>query len=108
MPAQGTEEHPLWEPIVASLREVYDPEIPVNIYDIGLIYTINIDDNNKVDAQMTLTSPACPAAGILPEETEEAIRSVEGVSEVNLELVWDPPWDFDKMSEDAKLSLGLA
>ena len=97
----------LREPIVAQLRKVYDPEIPVNIYDLGLIYRISIAGNGDVDIDMTLTAPACPVAGMMPVMVEDAVKKVEGVGAVNVELVWDPPWDQGKMSEEARLELGI-
>ena len=97
----------LREPIIAQLRKVYDPEIPVNIYDLGLIYRIAIADNGDVDVDMTLTAPACPVAGMMPVMVEEAVKKVEGVGAVKVELVWDPPWDQSKMTEEARLELGL-
>ena len=93
--------------VIAALREVYDPEIPVNVYDLGLIYRIEIDSENKTSIDMTLTSPNCPVAGSLPQEVENAARSAEGIGDVAVELVWDPPWDMDRIDEAAKLELGL-
>lgn len=93
--------------IIVALKEVYDPEIPVNIYDLGLIYTINIDDEANVHLQMTLTSPGCPVAQTFPGTVETAVCSVEDVNSCNVELVWDPPWTQDVMTEAAKLQLGL-
>jgi FeS assembly SUF system protein len=93
--------------IVESLRTIYDPEIPVNVYDLGLIYQINIDEANKVDVKMTLTAPNCPAAGILPGQVEGAVKSTEGVSEANVEIVWEPQWGRDMMSMGAALELGM-
>ena len=93
--------------IIEALKTVYDPEIPVNIYELGLIYKIEVDEKNKVNIDMTLTSPNCPVAESLPNEVKENIKKVEGVSDVNLNLVWEPPWDKDKMSEAAKLELNL-
>ena len=93
--------------VIAALREVYDPEIPVNVYDLGLIYRIEIDSDNKTSIDMTLTSPNCPVAGSLPQEVENAARSAEGIGDVAVELVWDPPWDMDRIDEAAKLELGL-
>jgi FeS assembly SUF system protein len=95
------------EGIVAMLKTVYDPEIPVDIYELGLVYEINIDDAANVQIVMTLTSPACPVAGSLPGEVEQKVRSVEGVKDVTIDLVWDPPWSPDKMSEAARLELNL-
>ena len=93
--------------IIEAVKKIYDPEIPVNIYELGLIYKIDVDEKNKVDVDMTLTSPNCPVAESLPNEVKENIKKVEGVSDVNLNLVWEPPWDKDKMSEAAKLELNL-
>ena len=93
--------------VIEAVKKIYDPEIPVNIYELGLIYKIDIDEKNKVNIDMTLTSPNCPVAESLPNEVKENIKKVEGVSDVNLNLVWEPPWDKDKMSEAAKLELNL-
>jgi len=95
------------EDVVAVLKTVYDPEIPVDIYELGLIYEVLVDEDHAVDIKMTLTSPACPVAGTLPGEVEMRARSVDGVSQVRVELVWDPPWDKDMMSEAAQLKLGF-
>lgn len=97
----------LREPIVAALRNVHDPEIPVNIYDLGLIYTIGIAPNGDVDIDMTLTAPACPVAGMMPIMVRDAVARVDGVGEVRVELVWDPPWGQENMSDEARLQLGL-
>jgi FeS assembly SUF system protein len=97
----------LREPIIAELRKVHDPEIPVNIYDLGLIYRIDISDQGDVHVDMTLTAPACPVAGMMPGMVEDAVRKVEGVGEIKVELVWDPPWSPEKMSEEARLELGM-
>ena len=93
--------------VVAQIRTCYDPEIPVNIYDLGLIYEINLDENGKADIQMTLTSPMCPVAGTLPEEVRQKALLAEGVTEANIDLVWDPPWNPELMSDEAKLELGM-
>lgn len=93
--------------IIAALRTVYDPEIPVNIYDLGLIYDIIIDDEINVDIKMTLTTPGCPVAQTFPGTVQQHVRDVEGVNDATVELVWDPPWDQDKMTEEARLQLGL-
>ena len=93
--------------VIEKIKEIYDPEIPVNIYELGLIYKIEVDEKNKVNIDMTLTSPNCPVAESLPNEVKENIMKVEGVSDVNLNLVWEPPWEKDKMSEAAKLELNL-
>jgi FeS assembly SUF system protein len=97
----------LREPIIAALRQVHDPEIPVNIYDLGLIYTIDIADTGDVAIDMTLTAPACPVAGMMPVMVKDAVQKVEGVGEVAVELVWDPPWSQANMSEEALLTLGM-
>lgn len=93
--------------IVEALQQVYDPEIPVNIYELGLIYDVDLRDSGDVYIKMTLTSPACPVAGSLPGDVENRVRSVAGVGEVEVELVWDPAWNPDMMSEAAKLELGF-
>ena len=93
--------------VIEEIKKIYDPEIPVNIYELGLIYKIEVDEKNKVDLDMTLTSPNCPVAESLPNQVKESIMKVEGVSDVNLNLVWEPPWTKDKMSEAAKLELNL-
>jgi len=93
--------------VVAAVKTVFDPEIPVNVYDLGLIYDINVDDQGEVEITMTLTAPACPVAGTLPKQVETAVKAVGGVKQVSVELVWDPPWNRDRMSDEARLSLGL-
>lgn len=93
--------------IIEALKTIYDPEIPVDIYELGLIYEVNIDDLNHVEVIMTLTSPSCPVAGSMPAEVEQKVKEVDGVSDVTLELVFDPPWSQDMMSEEAQLELGL-
>ena len=93
--------------VIEKIKEIYDPEIPVNIYELGLIYKVEVDEKNKINIDMTLTSPNCPVAESLPKEVKENIMKVEGVSDVKLNLVWEPPWDKDKMSEAAKLELNL-
>ena len=93
--------------IIAEIKKIYDPEIPVDIYELGLIYNIEIIDNKRVNIEMTLTSPNCPVAEELPNEVKDNIKKLEGVSEVHLKIVWDPPWNKDKMSEAAKLELNL-
>jgi FeS assembly SUF system protein len=95
------------ERIIERLRTVYDPEIPVDIYELGLIYEVKVDESGKVGIRMTLTSPMCPAAEALPPEVETKAREVAGVTDVALELVWDPPWTPERMSEAAKLELGM-
>jgi len=98
---------PLRDKIIAALRTVYDPEIPLNLYDLGLIYDITIDANNAVSINMTLTTPHCPVAESMPGRVECAVREIKEIDEVNVQLVWDPPWDKDRMSDEAKLTLGL-
>ena len=102
--ANGTE---LRDQVVDVLKTCYDPEIPVDIYELGLIYKIDVEDGGKVAVDMTLTSPACPVAGTLPPEVEAKISRLDGVSNVRVDLVWDPPWNPDRMSEAAKLKLGF-
>jgi len=93
--------------VIEEIKKIYDPEIPVNIYELGLVYKVDIDEKNKVNIDMTLTSPNCPVAESLPKEVKDNIMKVEGVSDVNLNLVWEPPWDKDRMSEAAKLELNI-
>ncbi len=100
-------EHPLYGQIVEVLRTVYDPEIPVNIYDLGLIYRIQIDDENNVEIDMTLTAPGCPVAGEMPGWVADRIEPLPGVKTVNVRLVWEPPWGMDMLSDEARLELGF-
>lgn len=100
-------EHPLYEKIVEACRSVFDPEIPVNIYDLGLIYTIEIDDENAVSIIMTLTAPGCPVAGDMPGWVADAVEPVEGVKQVDVDLTWEPVWGMDMMSDEARLELGF-
>jgi FeS assembly SUF system protein len=93
--------------IVDAISTVFDPEIPVNIYELGLIYEINVDTDSRVGVRMTLTSPACPSAQQLPSEVRYKVKALEGVNDCNVEIVWEPPWTKDMMSETAKLSLGI-
>ena len=97
----------LKDQVIAALKKVYDPEMPVNIYELGLIYGLDINAEGGVAIRMTLTAPNCPVAGTLPAEVERAARSVPGVSDVKLELTFDPPWSKERMSEAAKLALGI-
>lgn len=97
----------LEEQVVSALRGVFDPEIPVNIYDLGLIYGIRVGDNGHVRIEMTLTAPACPVAGSMPAAVERAVMRVPGVGSATVELVWDPPWTQERMSDEARLELGL-
>ena len=93
--------------VIEEIKKIYDPEIPVNIYELGLIYKIDVDEKNNVRIDMTLTSPNCPVAESLPNQVKENIKQIEEVSDVDLKLVWEPPWNKDKMSEAAKLELNL-
>jgi FeS assembly SUF system protein len=97
----------LKDQVIAALKKVYDPEMPVNIYELGLIYAVDVDAQGHAAIRMTLTAPNCPVAGSLPAEVERAARAVPGVTDVKLELTFDPPWTKDRMSEAAKLALGL-
>jgi FeS assembly SUF system protein len=97
----------LKDQVVAALKKVYDPEMPVNIWELGLIYDCAVDEQGLVALRMTLTAPNCPVAGSLPAEVERAARGVPGVTDVKLELTFDPPWSKDRMSEAAKLALGI-
>ena len=97
----------LKDKIVEEIKKIYDPEIPANIYELGLIYKIDIKDANKVNIEMTLTTPNCPVAESLPKMVKDNILNIDGVDDVDLKLVWDPPWTKDKMSEAAKLELNL-
>jgi len=105
--APSSTDHPLYEQIVEACRSVYDPEIPVNIYDLGLIYTIDIDAENAVKVIMTLTAPGCPVAGEMPGWVAEAIEPLAGVKQVDVDLTWEPPWGMDMMSDEARLELGF-
>jgi FeS assembly SUF system protein len=96
----------LREDVVLALKTVYDPEIPVNIFDLGLVYRIDVAPTGDVHVDMTLTAPGCPVAGTMPGMVQQAIEPVEGVGKVEVELVWDPPWDQSRMSDEAKLELG--
>ncbi|MHC4955073.1 MAG: SUF system Fe-S cluster assembly protein [Planctomycetota bacterium] len=95
------------EKVIETIRTIYDPEIPVNIYDMGMIYEVRVEENGYAYVKMTLTTPACPVAGTLPPEVEHRVAAVEGVTDAKVELVWDPPWTQDMLSEAAKLQLGL-
>jgi FeS assembly SUF system protein len=97
----------LGERVIDALRTVYDPEIPVNIFELGLIYKVDIDDDHAAHIEMTLTSPACPVAGTLPEEVREKVEAVEGIAGASVEVVWDPPWHPGMMTEEAQLELGM-
>jgi FeS assembly SUF system protein len=97
----------LREAVIEVLKTCYDPEIPVNIYELGLIYNVHVTDDGVVEVKMTLTSPMCPVAGSLPPEVQSKIRGIAGVTDARVEVVWDPPWDMSKMSEAARLQLNL-
>jgi len=97
----------LGERVIDALRTVYDPEIPVNIFELGLIYKVDVDDESHVNIEMTLTSPACPVAGTLPDEVKGRVEAVEGVAGATVEVVWDPPWHPGMMTEEAQLELGM-
>ena len=105
--AENNFDESLLSQIIAALRTVYDPEISTNIYDLGLIYEIDAVGENDIAVRMTLTSPGCPVAGILPGQVEKAVESVDGVGQCHVELVWDPPWSKEMMSEEARLELGM-
>jgi FeS assembly SUF system protein len=106
-PAGETVPPPSEDAVIAAIATVYDPEIPVNIYELGLIYAIEIDEAGAVKVEMTLTAPACPSAQELPEQVEEAVAAVPGVRAVSVETVWDPPWEPSRMSEEARLALNM-
>jgi FeS assembly SUF system protein len=93
--------------VIEALKTVYDPEIPINIYELGLVYDVDVDTDGIVNIQMTLTSPGCPVAGTLPGEVESKARAESGATDVNVDLVWEPPWSMDRMTDEAKLELGL-
>ena len=97
----------LKQKVIEVLKTVFDPEIPVNIYELGLVYNIDVNTEGHVQIQMTLTSPMCPVAGSLPPEVESKVKEISGVTECRVELVWDPPWDKEMMSEAAKLQLNI-
>ncbi len=100
-------DHPLYDDVIAAIQTVYDPEIPVNIYDLGLIYRVQITQENDVAVDMTLTAPGCPVAGEIPGWVADAVEPVAGVRRVDVEIVWDPPWDMSRMSDEARLELGM-
>lgn len=100
-------DHPLYEDVANACRTVFDPEIPVNIFDLGLVYTIEINDQNEVDILMTLTAPGCPVAGEMPGWVADAVEPLPGVKQVNVQMTFDPPWGMDMMSDEARLELGF-
>lgn len=105
--APSSTDHPLYDQVADACRSVYDPEIPVNIYDLGLIYTIEINAENAVHVIMTLTAPGCPVAGEMPGWVAEAIEPLAGIKQVDVVLTWEPPWGMDMMSDEARLELGF-
>ena len=105
--APSSVDHPLYDQVVEACRTVYDPEIPVNIFELGLIYTIDISSDNRVKVIMTLTAPGCPVAGEMPGWIQEAIEPVPGVQHAEVELTWEPPWGMEMMSDEARLELGF-
>ena len=107
MIADAARDNALRPAVIAALSKVFDPEIPVNIYDLGLIYDVIVDAASAVGIRMTLTAPACPAAQFLPEQVRTAVAGVPGVTDAKVDVVWDPPWTRDRMSEAAKLQLGM-
>src|SRR5690242_8509681 len=106
-PPAGEPGGPLYEAVIEALKEIYDPEIPVNIYDLGLIYGVDVTDEGHAAVTMTLTTPHCPVAESMPGEVELRVSAVPGIATADVNLVWDPPWDPQKMSDDAKLELGM-
>ncbi|MFN3233261.1 MAG: SUF system Fe-S cluster assembly protein [Alphaproteobacteria bacterium] len=107
-PAQaGADAATVTDRVIAELKTIYDPEIPVNIYELGLIYDVDVDDKGAAFITMTLTTPMCPVAESMPGEVEDKVRAVEGVTEAKVNLVWEPPWDMSKLTEAAKLELGM-
>ncbi len=107
MTAEPLDDQRFLEQVIAALRQVFDPEIPTNIYDLGLIYAIDRTGNDAVAIRMTLTAPGCPVAGTMPGMVKQAVESAQGVGHCDVELVWDPPWDKSRMSEEAMLELGM-
>jgi FeS assembly SUF system protein len=102
-----TQQSELRERLIEAIRTVHDPEIPVNIYDLGLIYRLDVDEQGVVEVDMTLTAPSCPVAGSLPHEVGRVVDAVDGVTDATVRLVWDPPWSQERMTEEAMLQLGL-
>ena len=105
--APSTTDHPLYDDVVQACRSVYDPEIPVNIFDLGLVYTITIDDENAVNIVMTLTAPGCPVAGEMPGWVADAVEPLPGVKQVDVAMTFEPQWGMDMMSDEARLELGF-
>jgi FeS assembly SUF system protein len=105
--APSSTDHPLYDEVADACRSVYDPEIPVNIFELGLIYTIDINEQNEVKIIMSLTAPGCPVAGEMPGWVADAVEPIPGVKQVDVELTWEPPWGMDMMSDEARLELGF-
>jgi FeS assembly SUF system protein len=105
--APSSEDHPMYNDIVDAIRTVHDPEIPVNIYDLGLVYSVRIDDENAVEVDMTLTAPGCPVAGEMPGWVADAVEPLPGIKQVDVNLIWEPPWDMSRLSDEARLELGF-
>ena len=105
--APSSTDHDLYESVVEACRSVYDPEIPVNIYELGLIYTIDISAQNEIKILMSLTAPGCPVAGEMPGWVADAVEPLQGVKQADVELVWEPPWGMEMMSDEARLELGF-
>ena len=105
--APSTTDHPLYEDVVNACRTVFDPEIPVDIYELGLIYKVDVSDEKNVAIDMTLTAPGCPVAGEMPGWVQDAVKEIPGIGEVKVDLVFDPPWDPSRMSDEAKLQLNM-
>jgi len=105
--AESSTDHPRYDDVVEAIRGVYDPEIPVNIFDLGLIYSIRITEENAVDVDMTLTAPGCPVAGEMPGWVADAVEPLAGIKQVDVRLVWEPPWDMSRLSDEARLELGF-
>ena len=103
----STTDHPLFDSVVEACRTVFDPEIPVNIYDLGLVYTIEINPENEVGITMTLTAPGCPVAGEMPGWVSDAVESLPGIKQVDVQMTFNPPWGMDMMSDEARLELGF-
>ena len=106
-PAAPVAADQLEDAVISACATVYDPEIPVNIYELGLIYAIEIDDDNRVKVEMSLTAPGCPSAQELPEQVRNAVMAVDGVASCEVEVVWDPPWDPSRMTDEARLSVNM-
>ena len=105
--APSSTDHPLYDTVVEACRSVYDPEIPVNIYDLGLVYTVDINDQSEVRIIMTLSAPGCPVEGEMPGWVAEAVEPLPGVKQVDVDLTWEPPWGMEMMSDEARLELGF-